>query len=212
MIPNDIIIEYEITKYTYGDESGDIKSPSVFTDRFILHDQPLPGRNRNAVLGDEEEGDGENAVGAGALPFDLDARVVHEYLRAYYLLCRNRQVGTRRGQRSRVICASCIISSRRCGSSAKVSLSHRASADDLLMFLSRYIAHLWRRGKRRLMKRYRLYQYRRQQKREQNLLKEQQNKAFRSNAATGGPNRVPGGEYLALFSISETTLASSLEI
>ncbi|KYQ53200.1 Voltage-dependent T-type calcium channel subunit alpha-1I [Trachymyrmex zeteki] len=38
----------------------------------------------------------------------------------------------------------------------------------------KYIAHLWRRGKRRLMKRYRLWLYRRQQKREQNLLKEQQ--------------------------------------
>ncbi|XP_032672120.1 voltage-dependent T-type calcium channel subunit alpha-1G-like isoform X4 [Odontomachus brunneus] len=54
----------------------------------------------------------------------------------------------------------------------------------------KYIAHLWRRGKRRLMKRYRLYLYKKQQMREQNLLKEQ-NQAFRSNAA-GGPNRVAG--------------------
>ncbi|XP_012271946.2 voltage-dependent T-type calcium channel subunit alpha-1H [Orussus abietinus] len=37
----------------------------------------------------------------------------------------------------------------------------------------KYIAHLWRRGKRRLMKKYRLYLYSRQQKREQKLLKEQ---------------------------------------
>lgn len=65
-------------------------------DWLVLHDQPLPGRNRDAVLGDEKEGDGEDAAGAGALPFNFDARVVHEYLGAYYLLRRNRQVGTRR--------------------------------------------------------------------------------------------------------------------
>jgi len=62
--------------------------------------------------------------------------------------------------------------------------------DDNLISLSRYIAHLWRRGKRRLMKRYRLWLYRRQQKREQNLLKEQQS----SNTTAVGPNRVPGGK------------------
>ncbi|XP_050464943.1 voltage-dependent T-type calcium channel subunit alpha-1G isoform X6 [Cataglyphis hispanica] len=56
----------------------------------------------------------------------------------------------------------------------------------------KYIAHLWRRGKRRLMKRYRLWLYKRQQKREQNLLKEQQSQAIRSNAVAGGLNRVPG--------------------
>ncbi|KYN07935.1 Voltage-dependent T-type calcium channel subunit alpha-1G [Cyphomyrmex costatus] len=60
----------------------------------------------------------------------------------------------------------------------------------------KYIAHLWRRGKRRLMKRYRLWLYRRQQKREQNLLKEQQTQASRSNAAAVGPNRVPGDRRL----------------
>lgn len=65
--------------------------------------------------------------------------------------------------------------------------------DDNLMSLSRYIAHLWRRSKRRLMKRYRLWLYKRQQKREQNLLKEQ-TQASRSNAAIVGPNRVPGGK------------------
>jgi hypothetical protein len=31
----------------------------------------------------------------------------------------------------------------------------------------RYVAHLWRRSKRRLLKKYRLYRYRRQQQREQ---------------------------------------------
>ncbi|XP_011497163.1 PREDICTED: voltage-dependent T-type calcium channel subunit alpha-1G [Ceratosolen solmsi marchali] len=36
----------------------------------------------------------------------------------------------------------------------------------------KYIAHLWRRGKRRLMKKYRLFLYSRQQKREQSLLKD----------------------------------------
>ncbi|XP_072749340.1 ca[2+]-channel protein alpha[[1]] subunit T isoform X3 [Anoplolepis gracilipes] len=55
----------------------------------------------------------------------------------------------------------------------------------------KYIAHLWRRGKRRLMKRYRLWLYKRQQKREQNLLKEQQTQPIRSNAASG-LNRIPG--------------------
>lgn len=65
--------------------------------------------------------------------------------------------------------------------------------DDNLMSTSRYIAHLWRRGKRRLMKRYRLWLYKRQQKREQNLLKEQQTQVSRSNAPIVGPNRVPGG-------------------
>lgn len=65
--------------------------------------------------------------------------------------------------------------------------------DDNLMSPSRYIAHLWRRGKRRLMKRYRLWLYKRQQKREQNLLKEQQTQVSRSNAPIVGPNRVPGG-------------------
>ncbi|XP_076671262.1 ca[2+]-channel protein alpha[[1]] subunit T isoform X2 [Andrena cerasifolii] len=58
----------------------------------------------------------------------------------------------------------------------------------------KYIAHLWRRGKRRLMKRYRLYLYKRQQKREQNLLKEQQQHGhqFRGSAVGSGPNRLSG--------------------
>lgn len=56
----------------------------------------MPGRNSDAILGNEKAGDGEDAVGARALPFDLDARVVHEYLGAYYLLRWNRQVGTHR--------------------------------------------------------------------------------------------------------------------
>ncbi|XP_014476134.1 PREDICTED: voltage-dependent T-type calcium channel subunit alpha-1G isoform X2 [Dinoponera quadriceps] len=54
----------------------------------------------------------------------------------------------------------------------------------------KYIAHLWRRSKRRLMKRYRLYLYKRQQRREQNLLKEQ-SQTFRSNVARGS-NRAAG--------------------
>lgn len=60
----------------------------------------------------------------------------------------------------------------------------------------KYIGHLWRRGKRRLMKRYRLWLYRRQQKREQNLLKDQQSQTFRSNVAVGGSNRIPGDRRL----------------
>ena len=61
----------------------------------------------------------------------------------------------------------------------------------------RYIAHLWRRGKRRLMKRYRVYLYKRQQKREQNLLKEQQQHGhpFRGGAPGPDPNRLPGGKF-----------------
>lgn len=69
---------------------------SAFADRLVLHDQSLLGRDRDAILGDEETGNGEDAAGTRALSFDLDARVVHEYLGAYYLLRRNRQVGTRR--------------------------------------------------------------------------------------------------------------------
>ncbi|XP_076629158.1 ca[2+]-channel protein alpha[[1]] subunit T isoform X2 [Colletes latitarsis] len=62
----------------------------------------------------------------------------------------------------------------------------------------KYIAHLWRRGKRRLMKRYRLYLYKKQQKREQNLLKEQQQHGhpFRGSAAGSGSNRLPGDRRL----------------
>ncbi|KAF7415260.1 hypothetical protein HZH68_003749 [Vespula germanica] len=59
----------------------------------------------------------------------------------------------------------------------------------------KYIAHLWRRGKRRLMKRYRLWKYRRQQKREQNLLKEQQQgQPFRSAPSGAGSNRAAAGD------------------
>lgn len=36
-------------------------------------------------------------------------------------------------------------------------------------FSCRYVAHLWRRGKRRLIKKWRLFKYRRQQKKEQTL-------------------------------------------
>lgn len=73
-----------VTKRSRG--LGRTKEESAFADRLVLHDQSMPGRNRDAILGDEETGDGEDAVGARALPFDLDARVVHEYLGAYYLL------------------------------------------------------------------------------------------------------------------------------
>lgn len=68
------------------------------------------------------------------------------------------------------------------------------------MCIPRYIGHLWRRGKRRLMKRYRLYLYKRQQKREQNLLKEQQQHGhqFRGSAVASGPNRLSGGECFIL--------------
>jgi len=48
------------------------------------------------------------------------------------------------------------------------------------------------------MKRYRLWLYQRQQKREQNLLKEQQSQTFRSNAIVGGQNRIPGGKSFSL--------------
>ncbi|XP_061937482.1 voltage-dependent T-type calcium channel subunit alpha-1G isoform X5 [Apis cerana] len=62
----------------------------------------------------------------------------------------------------------------------------------------KYIAHLWRRGKRRLMKRYRVYLYKRQQKREQNLLKEQQQHGhpFRGGVPGSDPNRLPGDRRL----------------
>lgn len=72
---------YEILARNLG-----IKDESAFADWLVLHDQSMPGRNSDAILGNEKAGDGEDAVGARALPFDLDARVVHEYLGAYYLL------------------------------------------------------------------------------------------------------------------------------
>ncbi|XP_015590684.1 voltage-dependent T-type calcium channel subunit alpha-1G isoform X2 [Cephus cinctus] len=53
----------------------------------------------------------------------------------------------------------------------------------------KYIAHLWRRSKRRLMKKYRLYLYSRQQKREQKLLKEQQGGLVSSNTVGLQMNR-----------------------
>lgn len=86
----------------------------------------------------------------------------------------------------------------------RVVLSHFAPCvcvrDNSVTSLFRYIAHLWRRGKRRLMKRYRVWLYRRQQKQE-NLLKEQQSQTFRSNATAVGPNRVPGGKYLFYLAV-----------
>lgn len=42
----------------------------------------------------------------------------------------------------------------------------------MLYLNDRYIAHLWRRGKRKLMKRYRLYLYSKQQKHDEILLKD----------------------------------------
>lgn len=162
----------------------------AFADRLILHDQSLLGRNRDAILGDEEAWDGENEVGTRSLPFNLDARVIHEYLGAYYLLRWNRQVGTRR----------CIPRTLFAQTSRRRNIFslffNTEVTTRLLLCFHRYIAHLWRRGKRRLMKRYRLWLYKRQQKREQNLLKEQQSQAIRPNATAGGLNRVPGGECL----------------
>lgn len=72
-----------------------VQETNVYVDRLILHDQSLLGRDCNAIFGNEEKGDGEDAAGTRTIPFDLDAGVVYEYFRAYYLLRRNRQVSTR---------------------------------------------------------------------------------------------------------------------
>lgn len=46
------------------------------------------------------------------------------------------------------------------------------------------------------MKRYRVYLYKRQQKREQNLLKQQHGHPFRGGAPGSDPNRLPGGKCI----------------
>lgn len=80
----------------------------------------------------------------------------------------------------------------------KLSFACSIHAATFILHVLRYIAHLWRRGKRRLMKRYRVYLYKRQQKREQNLLKEQQQHGhpFRGGAPGPDPNRLPGGKCI----------------
>lgn len=94
---NDCNINTKRTRYVVKKLNGLwIKKGPAFADRLVLHDQSLLGRNRDAILGDEEARNGKDAAGTRALPFDLDARLVHEYLGACYLLRRNRQVGTRR--------------------------------------------------------------------------------------------------------------------
>ena len=64
-------------------------------DRLLLHDQPVPGRHRHAVLRDEEAGDGAHAPGEGSLPVHLDAHLLDQQLGAQLVLRRDRQVSAR---------------------------------------------------------------------------------------------------------------------
>lgn len=58
----------------------------ISTDRLVFHDQPVPGRHRDAIRGNEEAGNGENEVGAGQVPFNKYPRLIHKQLGAHFML------------------------------------------------------------------------------------------------------------------------------
>lgn len=62
------------------------------SDRIVFHDQLVPSRDRDAVLGDEEARDGAHAPGAGPLPVHQHTGLLHQQLRAHLLLLRDCQV------------------------------------------------------------------------------------------------------------------------
>lgn len=64
----------------------------VVSDRIVFHDQLVPSRDRDAVLGDEEARDGAHAPGAGPLPVHQHTGFLHQQLGAHLLLLRDRQV------------------------------------------------------------------------------------------------------------------------
>jgi hypothetical protein len=61
----------------------------VAADRLLLHDQPVPRRHSDAVLGDEETGNGTHAVGARTVPLNEYTSVIYQQLRTHILLRRN---------------------------------------------------------------------------------------------------------------------------
>ncbi len=72
-------------------DHGTIQMNLFRSDRFVLHDQPLPGGHRHAVLRDQEEGNGADATGTGPLPVDVDVGL-HFSLRVAVLLQADHQV------------------------------------------------------------------------------------------------------------------------
>ena len=52
--------------------------PPLSVDRLVLHDQLVPGCDRDAVLGDEAARDGQDEGGARAPQLFLDAEQLHQ--------------------------------------------------------------------------------------------------------------------------------------
>lgn len=50
----------------------------IFIDWFVLHDQPVPGRHRHAILGDQETRNGADATGASPLYIHFDPGQQHK--------------------------------------------------------------------------------------------------------------------------------------
>lgn len=63
-----------------------------FTDWILLHDQPLPRRNRNAIFRNQETRDGTYASGKGSIHFDVYLGIQYEQFRADNVLCRDCQI------------------------------------------------------------------------------------------------------------------------
>jgi len=64
----------------------------VLIDWLVLHDQPVPGRHRNPVLGDQEARNGADATGEGQVHLHLDLGQQHKQLGTSHLLCGDRQI------------------------------------------------------------------------------------------------------------------------
>lgn len=70
----------------------EIKRFFFLSDRFLFHDQPLPSCNSDSILGDEEAGNGEDAIRAGSIPFHQYTRFFHQHVGADHVLRGNSQV------------------------------------------------------------------------------------------------------------------------
>ena len=60
--------------YFYSNPSSKFNSP----DRVVLHDQPVLGRDRDAVLGDKATRDGQDEGGARAPQLFVDVEQLHQ--------------------------------------------------------------------------------------------------------------------------------------
>jgi len=61
-------------------------------DWFLLHDQPVLGRHRHAILRDEETRDGTDATGTRTLHELIDTRIEHQQLGTHDVLRRDCQI------------------------------------------------------------------------------------------------------------------------